>query len=740
MLKGSGCGVNLRGVHPSGVAFAFAAPPSHDLRPPRPNVFVSLGFADPVPQHRFNRQMSSLTVTRVEDDRSTCFQPAQGSAVSNRPRKNKCEQREPGVVRWALCANGRSAVGNRRSWGRAAQARCLCARLVAALLGLAVAGGDTLHSADSPAAAKLARQTEKLGRGLVGVKQADGKVFLSWRLLGSDPEKITFNLYRATESAAAVKVSEEPITDATCFTDPDPPADKSNAWFVRPIVKGVEQAPSAPFSIGANAPARPFLSIPLQTPAGYAPNDASVGDLDGDGEYEIVLHQAGRGRDNSQAGATSPPILEAYKLDGTLLWRINLGKNIREGAHYTQFMVYDLDGDGRAEIACKTADGTVDGAGKAIGDANADHRNDRGYILDGPEFLTIFDGKTGAALATAEYLPPRGRVADWGDDSGNRVDRFNACIAYLDGERPSLVMCRGYYTRTVLAAWDWRHGKLTVRWIFDTHDGTPGNRAYAGQGNHNLSVGDVDGDGRDEIVFGAMCVDDQGRGLWNTGLGHGDALHLSDLDPAHPGLEIFGIHEKIRHDKGIDFRDAKTGAILWSKYSPDVGRGVAFDIDPRHPGHECWAAGPGLDALYNCKGEPIGPRPRSCNMAVWWDGDLLRELLSGTTIAKWDYREGREVPLLQGQEFDCVSNNGSKANPCLAADLLGDWREEVIWRTRDNKELRIFITTNPTENRLPTLMHDPQYRLSVAWQNVGYNQPTQPGFFLGDGMKLPRSR
>ncbi|MEO7318843.1 MAG: hypothetical protein ABIZ56_07640, partial [Chthoniobacteraceae bacterium] len=325
----------------------------------------------------------------------------------------------------------------------------------------------------------------------------------------------------------------------------------------------------------------------------------------------------------------------------------------------------------------------------------------------------------------------------WGDAYGNRVDRFLACVAYLDGKRPSLVMCRGYYTRSVLAAWDWRDGKLTQRWVFDTHDGTPGNLAYAGQGNHNLSVGDVDGDGRDEIVYGSMCVDDNGKGLWNTGFGHGDAIHLSDLDPEHPGLEVFDIHEHVLGDVGIDLRDAKTGKPLWTKPSPDVGRGVAFDIDPRHPGHEVWAAGPGLNALYDCQGNDIGPKPRSCNMAVWWDGDFLRELLSGTTIAKWDFENGREVPMLSAGDYDCLSNNSTKANPCLCADILGDWREEVIWRARNGCELRIFTTTIPTTHRLPTLMHDPLYRLGIAWQNVGYNQPAHTSYFLGDGMKPP---
>ena len=264
---------------------------------------------------------------------------------------------------------------------------------------------------------------------------------------------------------------------------------------------------------------QPYLSVPLQTPENCRPGDASVGDLDGDGEYEIVLKQEMRPRDNSHRGRTGQTKLEAYDLHGRFLWRIDLGINIREGAHYIPFMVYDLDGDGFAEIACKTADGTIDGQGTVIGDPQADYRNADGRILDGPEWLTIFDGKTGAALKTIDYVPPRGNVRSWGDNTGNRVDRFLACIAYLDGQRPSLVMCRGYYTRTVLAAFNWRHGNLTPVWTFDSDDGTDGNRAYRGQGNHNLSVGDVDGDGKDEIIYGACAIDDDGTGLYATGMG-----------------------------------------------------------------------------------------------------------------------------------------------------------------------------------------------------------------------------
>jgi rhamnogalacturonan endolyase len=607
----------------------------------------------------------------------------------------------------------------------------LTSRAAAAVAGVTILFG-LLRLASGEDDSRPARHMEALGRGVVAIHQGEGKVFVGWRLLGTDPDAAAFNLYRKIGDDAPVRLNKEPITKATHFQDT---ADLSKpvAYSVRAVASGKEREPSAAFTLPANAPARSYLSIPLKTLSGHTPNDASVGDLDGDGEYEIVVKQEMRPRDNSKRGATGETKLEAYKLDGTFLWRINLGRNIREGAHYTQFLVYDLDGDGRAEVVCKTADGTVDGLGKVIGDAKANHRNDGGYVLDGPEFLTVFDGQTGRALATTDYLPPRGKVGDWGDAYGNRVDRFLACVAYLDGVRPSVVMCRGYYTRAVLVAWDWRHGKLTRRWTFDSDDGQ---RDYRGQGDHSVSVADVDGDGKDDIIYGACCVGSDGKGLYSTGLGHGDALHVSDIDPSRPGLEVFNIHEKPRHKHGVSFRDARTGKLVWSKPSTDVVRGVAMDIDPRHRGYEMWASGPGLSGVWNAKGEEVSARkPRSCNFGVWWDGDPLRELLDRTTISKWDWKAEAETRLLTAD--GCSSNNGSKATPSLCADILGDWREEVVWRSTDNKELRFYITTTPTEHRFYTLMHDPQYRLSVAWQNVGYNQPTQPGFYLGDGMKAP---
>ncbi|MBI5767444.1 MAG: rhamnogalacturonan lyase [Verrucomicrobia bacterium] len=606
---------------------------------------------------------------------------------------------------------------------------------------------------------------EKLGRGVVALRVEAQKTFVSWRILGTDPDALAFNLYRAAGAEAPVKLNAAPLLVSN-FTDTTADPAKASAYFVRPVLAGREQEPSARFTIAAGAPARNYLSIPLEpppvtpTPDGrsfsYAANDCSAADLDGDGEYEIILKwDPTNSKDNAFAGYAGNVFLDAYQLDGTRLWRIDLGRNIRAGAHYTQFLVYDLDGDGRAELMCKTADGTIDGAGKVIGDATADWREPagtivpsrdktgsvetkgggrgasvEGRILRGPEFLTVFDGRTGRALATTDYLPVRGKVADWGDAYANRSDRMNAAVAYLDGTRPSAVFCRGYYTRAVLVAWDWRDGKLTRRWTFDSDDGTPGNEKYQHQGNHGLSIADVDGDGRDDIVYGACTIGSNGKGLYSTGLGHGDALHVSDLDPNRPGLEVFAIHERPSHPHGTDLRDARTGEILWSKPSPDVGRGLAADIDPRHPGYECWASGEGLRGLWNVKGEPISPsKPRSCNFKIWWDGDFLCEILDANRITKWNWEKSTEEPLLVAE--DCRSNNGTKSTPCLCADLLGDWREEVVLRTADNKELRIFTTPIPTEHRGYTLMHDPVYRLSVAWQNSAYNQPTHTGFYLG---------
>jgi rhamnogalacturonan endolyase len=654
----------------------------------------------------------------------------------------------------------------------------------------------------------LVRQMEYLDRGTVVVRRSSTEAYVGWRLLGTDPTGIAFNVYRSAGGATAVKLNASPITASTNYVDSTANFNVSNAYFVRSIFDGVEHDAIQTFTLAALAPVQQYLNVPIQPPPGatiqlppgvagdpgshsytYTANDTSVGDLDGDGQYEIILKwdpfnpedvddpdntppRVGEGssKDNSQSGFTGNVFVDAYKLDGTRLWRIDLGRNIRAGAHYTQLSVYDLDGDGKAEVVLKTAPGTIDGKGYKIflgtDNPDADYRNSSGYILSGPEYLTVFNGETGKATTTVPYQPARGSVTQWGDSYGNRVDRFTSGIAYLDGVHPSVIVGRGYYgpqsgggqSRNEIAAYDFRDGQLTLRWTFKAGLNINGNinSNYIGQGAHSLTIGDVDGDGNDEIIYGAAAIDDNGLGLYSTGLGHGDALHLSDMDPNRPGLEVFMVHESPGsyqsggRNAGGEFRDARTGQLIFQiPATNDVGRGVAADIDPNSPGCEMWALttdpNGGPRYIYGAAGQQLYPMPSNMftNFVVWWDADLTRELLDGTTISEWNSPGRSNFDLNPGQsgtqQFapNASSNNGTKSTPALSADILGDWREEVIWRRSDNTALEIFTTSIVASNRLYTLMHDSQYRESIAAQNSAYNQPPHPSFFLGAGMAAP---
>lgn len=597
------------------------------------------------------------------------------------------------------------------------------------------------------------RQMERLDRGLVAVKMAGG-VFLSWRLLGFDPADIQFNLYKNDDINP---VNASPLNpDYTDYSDAS--GSLSDTYQLAVLVGGTEIYRSEPATVWNQQ----YLPIPVQKPTtGHLPDgtpysdytiyDGTVADLDGDGQYEIVFFWTPANlQDNSTTGITGNVFIDAYKLDGTKLWGdgkyIDLGSNIRAGAHYNVFLVCDFDGDGKAEIIVKTADGTTDTDGTRIG-TDVIYADASGLILNGPEYLSVFEGATGKLLNTASYEPPRGNVNDWGDGMGNRSDRFLAGIAYLDGIRPSAVMCRGYYTRTTLCAWDWDGTALSKRWLFDSNDW---GKKYEGQGNHNLSVADVDNDGCDEIIYGSLTINNDGTPMYSTGLGHGDAMHVGKLDPSRPGLQVMCVHEN-PFPYGLEMHDAMTGDLIWSVLTGgDIGRGLTADIDPNYPGEESWSSG-GL-GTYSVNGTKLAGSLSSMNMAVYWDGDTGRELFDGQSnpsVTKITASAGTGGNLRNYSSSTLITfsgastNGGTKANPCLQADILGDWREEMILRASDNSELRIYTTVAPTSHNgagavpasgIPSLMHNKEYRMAIGWQNGGYNQPPHTDFFLGYNM------
>lgn len=582
-----------------------------------------------------------------------------------------------------------------------------------------------------------AKQVEALNRGLIAANTGSG-VFISWRSLATDKAGTTFKLYKNGSL-----LSEFGSDAATNYIDAGGKA--TDVYTIETYVNGTKTGEAEQAAVLANknsGQSGAYFDIPLDVPSdltmpdgttcSYKPNDASVGDVDGDGEYEIILKwDPSNSQDNSKDGYTGNVYFDCYKLSGKKLWRIDLGINIRAGAHYTQFMVYDYDGDGKAEIVCKTADGSTDGQGNVIGDAGKDYRSSAGRILSGPEYLSLFDGETGKVLDTVDYKPGRGTVSNWGDGYGNRVDRFVAATAYLSGSTPSVIMGRGYYTRMALTAYDVIDDKLVERWAFDTgHDSSvPG----YGDGNHNCMPADVDGDGKDELVMGSAVIDDNGTLLYTSGLSHGDAMHVGDFDPNNPGVEIFMCHEESGAGYGISLRDGKTGNMLFRETaSGDTGRCIADNLIAGNSSAEIVGSHNGV--VYDTSGNVVcnwsDITKWGQNSVIYWTGSLERCVMDRTMIDQ--YGSGR---VFTGDGV--TSNNSSKSNAAISCDLFGDWREEVIFPTSDGSALRVFSTTFATDYKIYTLMQNPQYRAQVAGQNVAYNQPPHTDYFIGTGFDLP---
>lgn len=569
---------------------------------------------------------------------------------------------------------------------------------------------------------------ENLDRGISAISTGSG-MMVSWRFLADDSDNSIFKLYR---NNALIYTSN--AGNATCYLDKD--GKSTDTYKVETVESGtIVSSDTCAMQSGSN-----YLEVKLDVPKAqtsgitYSPNDCTVGDVDGDGQYELfVKWDPSNSKDNSQKGKTDKVFIDCYKIDGTKLWRIDLGVNIRAGAHYTQMLVADYDLDGLAEMVCKTADGTVDGVGNVIGDSSKDYRNSNGYILSGPEYYTLFEGSTGKALDTVDYNPGRGTVSKWGDSYGNRVDRFLGAVAYLDGVKPSAVTVRGYYTRMTACAYDVVNKKLVQKWYFDT--GNDKTKLGYGDGNHNCMPADVDNDGKQEIVLGATCLDDDGSVLWCLNTGHGDAMHLGDLLPDRNGLELWICHEDKPY--GVSLVDASNGKTIFHKDGDaDTGRCCAANVWAGNDGAEFWGLG---NDVFDGSGNTLSCRRPAVNFLSYWDGDLEREILDGytdkpATISKMKNDGTLTTILSTDGAYTC---NTTKGTPCLSADIFGDWREELIVRASDSKSLRIYCTPYETDYRITTLMHDPQYRNQVAGQNISYNQPPHTSFYLASNYKLP---
>jgi hypothetical protein len=542
------------------------------------------------------------------------------------------------------------------------------------------------------------RVEEKLGRALVAVSAGEGKVYLSWRLFKSDPEKITFDIYRSTAGAVPVKLNKKPIRKTTDFVDENSPLDRENAWTVKSVLDGREGGTSAPAVLPANPSVQSYLSIPLKAdlPLGSA-GKVGVGDLDGDGEYDFVVKRPNSMVDPGRVRKSPDTFkIEAYKSDGTFLWRKDLGWSIELGVWYSPMVVWDFNGDGKAEVALKTGEG--------------DPRDENGQVLTGPEYCSVLNGETGEEIAKTDWIP-RGKSADWGDEKGNRMNRNMLGVAYLDGKTPALLVLRGQYGLMRMDALLLCGRELKKAWTWSNQ--TSGWR-YQGQGSHTIHAVDIDGDACDEILNGSIAIDSDGRILYSNGMGHADRFYVTDIDPKRPGLESVYCFEDPHSKYGLSLWDVSTGECIAGTQEEtqdnQVGECLVGDIDPDSPGMEWW----GDKFFFSARGQSLGSEVPPQDGLVWWDGDLLRELQFRGQVAKW------RGPVL---------NKSIEGRVLLWADILGDWREEIV-TVKDNV-LRVYTTTIPAMDRRACLMQDPLYRLDVAFKAMGYDQPPMTGTYLG---------
>ena len=572
------------------------------------------------------------------------------------------------------------------------------------------------------------RVDEKINRGMLAVpnpperpggQAAEGKVYLGWRLFRTDPQGTAFNVYRSIEGGNPVRLNQMPVAATTDFLDERPALGRPCAYRVRPVLEGREGEASEEALLAADAGKdKPhYASIKFQ--GAYTAQRIAVGDLDGDGTYDFVIKQPSQGIDPAGGPNTGGLTykLEAYTSGGTFLWRKDLGPGIEPGIWYSPYVVYDFDGDGKAEVAVKTGP--------------EDAREADGRVRAGPEWVSILDGLTGKEMMRADWPPRDPRLGDY-----NRINRNQMGIAYLDGKTPCLLVARGTYKLMGVDAYQYHDRKLERLWHWDGDEEIPLIRS---QGAHNMHAADVDEDGRDEVVLGSCVLDDNGTCLWSAGLGHPDKCFVTDVDPARPGLEIFYAIEPWHDDgNGVCLVEARTGKTIWSIGRPTrhVGDGMVADIDPSVPGLECFATedskgGSSERYLFSAAGKPLatGEDVPGCRNWVFWDADLLRETITGGGRGRGGFGRGRSAGASIAKYRGPALTSGIEGAIMMIADILGDWREELI--TVLPGELRIYTTTLPARDRRACLMQDPVYRADVAHRSQGYEQSPVTGGYLG---------